>query len=104
MRDSVCRGRAVVSLWLAAAPARRRSPAKRLSSPGLPAESTPEDYEKWRRDSMNNASKPAAVKYLVPRAYGDSKTSGLKATVKKGRNSGTDFQIDLTSDFKGTGL
>jgi len=53
---------------------------------------------------MNNASKPAAVKYLVPRAYGDSKTSGLKATVKKGRNSGTDFQFDLTSDFKGTGL
>jgi hypothetical protein len=69
-----------------------------------PAESTPEDYEKWRRESMNNAAKPAQVKYLIPKAYGDPQTSGLKATVKKGLNNGPDFRFELKGDFNGAGM
>ena len=64
------------------------------------APGTAEDYEKWRRENASASSKPAAVKYVVPQAYGDPKTSGLKATVKKGRNSGEAFRFDLKSDFK----
>ena len=65
------------------------------------APGTAEDYEKWRKESVSTSSKPALVKYVVPQAYGDPKTSGLKATVKKGRNSGEAFRFELKSDFKG---
>jgi len=39
--------------------------------------------------------------YIVPKAYGEKATSGLKATVKKGRNVGPEFRYELKSDFKG---
>ncbi len=39
--------------------------------------------------------------YIVPKAYGDKATSGLKATVKKGRNVGPEFRYELKGDFKG---
>lgn len=38
--------------------------------------------------------------YEVPQRYGDLKTSGLKATVKQGRNDGPDFRFELTSTKK----
>ena len=37
---------------------------------------------------------------IVPRAYGDQTTSGLKATVRRGLNSGPEFRFDLRSDFQ----
>jgi hypothetical protein len=35
--------------------------------------------------------------YEIPKRYGDLETSGLKATVKPGRNDGPDFRFELTS-------
>lgn len=45
---------------------------------------------------------PPPVKYIVPKAYGSPETSNLKVTVKKGRNTGSEFRFDLRSDFKGS--
>ena len=39
--------------------------------------------------------------YIVPKAYGDKVTSGLKATVKSGRNVGPEFRYELKGDFTG---
>jgi hypothetical protein len=39
-------------------------------------------------------------RYIVPKAYGDQTTSGLKATVRRGLNSGPEFRFDLRSDFQ----
>jgi hypothetical protein len=40
--------------------------------------------------------------YIVPKAYGEKATSGLKATVKPGRNAGPEFRFELKGDFKGS--
>jgi hypothetical protein len=39
---------------------------------------------------------------LLPEAYGNAETSGLRATVKPGTNSGSAFEFDLQRDFRGT--
>lgn len=39
---------------------------------------------------------------LLPEAYGNAETSGLRATVKPGTNSGPAFEFDLQRDFRGT--
>jgi hypothetical protein len=38
---------------------------------------------------------------LLPDAYGKAETSGLRATVKPGTNSGPTFEFDLRRDFRG---
>lgn len=40
------------------------------------------------------------IRYVVPRPYAESATSGLRATVKPGSNSDASFQFDLKSDYK----
>jgi hypothetical protein len=52
------------------------------------------DYEKQKRDH------PLFVPEIpvVPQAYGDATTSGLRATVKQGRNVGPEFQFKLRAD------
>jgi len=75
----------------------------------LPAEVTPPpddapaaEHEAWRKEeAKRERTKPTPLEYLIPKAYGDSQTSGLKVTIQKGLNSGPDFRFDLKSDFKG---
>jgi len=45
-----------------------------------------------------NPNAPKKQTYLVPRAYGDASTSGLRATVKKGENT---LKFELDSKFGG---
>lgn len=56
-------------------------------------------YAAWQGKSLSAANSEPT--YVTPKAYGDNATSGLKASVKKGRNSGEAFRFDLKSDFKG---
>jgi hypothetical protein len=73
-----------------------------LEVPPPPDDATAADHEAWRREeAKRRRTPPTPIQYLVPKAYGDSQTSGLRATVKKGLNSGPEFQFDLRSDFKG---
>jgi hypothetical protein len=56
-------------------------------------------YAAWQDKSLRASRREPT--YITPQAYGDAATSGLKATVKKGRNTGDGFSFDLRSDFKG---
>jgi hypothetical protein len=51
--------------------------------------------------SQEKAIEDMPPDYIVPKAYGDKATSGLKATVKSGRNVGPEFRYELKSDFTG---
>jgi hypothetical protein len=57
-------------------------------------------HAKWKAqyDELQNLP----PEYIVPKAYGDKATSGIKADVKPGRNVGAEFQFQLKSDFKGS--
>ena len=74
------------------------------TAPETPApdiETAKAEYEKWAREQAQKKPRTLPpVEYLIPKAYGDVKTSGVKATVKKGRNMGDAFRYDLQSDFK----
>jgi hypothetical protein len=48
---------------------------------------------KTRADDMDGVP----LIYEIPKRYGDPQTSGLKVTVKQGRNDGPDFKFELTS-------
>jgi len=72
------------------------------STPPPDIETAKAEYEKWAREQAQRKPRPLPpVEYLIPKAYGDEKTSGFKATVKKGRNRGDAFRFDLKSDFTG---
>jgi hypothetical protein len=68
----------------------------------LPPDDAPAaTHEAWRKDvAKRQRAKPTPIQYLVPKAYGDPETSGLKVTVKKGLNAGPEFRFDLKSDVK----
>lgn len=51
---------------------------------------------KTRDDDMDGVP----LMYLIPQRYGDAGTSGLKATVKQGRNVGPEFRFELVSGGK----
>ena len=52
---------------------------------------------RWQVEADRLMSLPAD--YIVPKAYGDKATSPLRATVRKGRNTGPDFTFELSNDF-----
>jgi hypothetical protein len=56
-------------------------------------------YATWQVKSLKAANHEPT--YITPKAYGDAATSGLKATVKQGRNIGPAFNFALKSDYKG---
>lgn len=56
-------------------------------------------YAIWQEKSLKAARREPV--YVTPQPYGDAATSGLKATVKKGRNTGGAVSFDLKSDFTG---
>ena len=42
---------------------------------------------------------PTWVRSLIPQAYGESATSGLRVSVKPGRNTGPDVSFQLRADY-----
>lgn len=52
----------------------------------------------WQKKSDELSNLPPD--YIVPKAYGEKATSGLKATVKPGRNAGPEYRFELKGDFK----
>jgi hypothetical protein len=61
---------------------------------------TRQEYERQMRENAGLLGfQPEAP--VVPKAYGSAETSGLRVTVKQGRNTGPEFSFDLRPDFKG---
>jgi hypothetical protein len=56
-------------------------------------------YDAWEVRSLTMGRQEPI--YDTPKAYGEAATSGLKVTVKKGRNNGDAFRFNLKSDFTG---
>jgi hypothetical protein len=61
---------------------------------------TRQEYDRQKRENAGLVGfQPEAP--VVPKAYGTAETSGLRVTVKQGRNNGPEFSFDLRPDFKG---
>ena len=63
--------------------------------------------QQWfSRQETSRIEDEKTVRYVVlgllPEAYGEAETSGLRVTVKPGANSGPAFEFDLRRDFRGT--
>ena len=56
-----------------------------------------------RKGGAMQASGPDDIEFLVPKGYTQSATSGIEATVRKGRNVGPEFRFELKSDYKPAG-
>ena len=61
---------------------------------------TRQEFDRQKRENAGLLGvQPEAP--VVPKAYGTAETSGLRVTVKQGRNTGPEFSFDLRPDFKG---
>jgi hypothetical protein len=61
---------------------------------------TRQEYERQKRENAGLLGFQPETP-VVPKAYGTAETSGLRVTVKQGRNTGPEFSFDLRPDFKG---
>jgi hypothetical protein len=64
-----------------------------------PAPDDPVAAGKWDAEAKRLGELPPES--VIPVGYGEKSSSGLKATVKKGRNVGPEFRYELKGDFKG---
>jgi len=55
----------------------------------------------WWNPSLG--PKPVPIRALIPEAYGDPATAGLRVSVKAGRNTGPEFSFDLQPEYRGPG-
>jgi hypothetical protein len=70
--------------------------------PPPPDDATADEHEAWRQEvAKRQRTPPTPVQFIIPQAYGNRQTSGLRVTVQEGRNSGPEFRFDLRGDFKG---
>ena len=53
----------------------------------------------WWNPSLG--PKPTPIRSLIPEAYGEAATSGLRVSVKPGRNTGPEFSFQLRADYEG---
>ena len=53
----------------------------------------------WWNPSLG--PKPTPIRSLIPEAYSESAASGLRVSVKRGRNTGPAFSFDLRADYEG---
>jgi hypothetical protein len=65
-----------------------------------PDEPQPPPPEGWK-PSMG--PRPTATRSLIPEAYANVTTSGLRVTVKPGRNTGPEFSFDMRAKYGGPG-
>ena len=57
-------------------------------------------WDNLKPGEMPSGPREIRYRYLVPKAYESTTTSGLKTTVKKGLNTGEAFTFELKSDYK----
>jgi hypothetical protein len=74
----------------------------KVEQSGAKALPTPDDPD-YGKSTDSSAPSPAGgpPQYVVPQPYSNPETSGLKATVKSGRNTGDAFVFNLEGGFKG---
>ena len=77
-------------------------PPEFAAASGDSSQSVPQWFSKQETTRVEDEK---TVRYVVlgllPEAYGNAETSGLRATVKPGKNSGPAFEFDLQRDFRG---
>ena len=71
----------------------------RLAELGMRPDPADAGFAAWSRREQELLAMPPD--YCVPQEYGEKQMSGLKATVKPGRNVGPEFRYELTSGFNG---
>jgi hypothetical protein len=57
-------------------------------------------WDNLKPGELPSGPRELKYKYVIPEDYESANKSGLKATVRKGRNEGGEFHFDLKSDYK----
>lgn len=57
-------------------------------------------WDNLKPGELPSGPRDMRYRYVIPKAYESAGNSGLKATVRRGFNGGSDFRFDLRSDYK----